>query len=75
MATLNDPGTIRRLVSTPARWAVVGLSACTTTALGAWLATLLDPFVGNILFAAFLTAIAVQLAVRAVRLRRRPVRE
>ena len=55
--------------------AVVGLSACTTTALGAWLATLLDPFVGNILFAAFLTAIAVQLAVRAVRLRRRPVRE
>lgn len=27
MATLNDPGTIRRLVSTPARWAVVGLSA------------------------------------------------
>ncbi len=26
MATLNDPGTIRRLVSTPARWAVVGLS-------------------------------------------------
>ncbi len=27
MATLNDPGTIRRLVSTPGRWAVVGLSA------------------------------------------------
>lgn len=26
MATLNDPGTIRRLVTTPARWAVVGLS-------------------------------------------------
>ena len=26
MATLNDPATIRRLVSTPARWAVVGLS-------------------------------------------------
>ena len=26
MATLNDPDTIRRLVSTPARWAVVGLS-------------------------------------------------
>ncbi len=26
MVTLNDPGTIRRLVTTPARWAVVGLS-------------------------------------------------
>lgn len=26
MATLNDPDTIRRLVTTPARWAVVGLS-------------------------------------------------
>ncbi len=27
MATLNDPDTIRRLVETPARWAVVGLSS------------------------------------------------
>ena len=27
MAALNDPDTIRRLVSTPGRWAVVGLSA------------------------------------------------
>ncbi len=27
MATLNDPDTIRRLVTTPATWAVVGLSA------------------------------------------------
>ena len=27
MATLNDPGTIRRLVTMPATWAVVGLSA------------------------------------------------
>jgi predicted CoA-binding protein len=26
MSTLNDPATIRRLVATPARWAVVGLS-------------------------------------------------
>lgn len=29
MSTLNDPRTIRRLVTTPARWAVVGLSANT----------------------------------------------
>ena len=46
---------------------VVGLAACTTTALGAWIATLLDPLAGNILFAVFLAFIAVQMAVRAVR--------
>lgn len=47
--------------------ALVGLAACTTTALGAWIATLVDPLVGNILFAVFLIFIAVQMAVRAVR--------
>lgn len=47
--------------------AAVGLAACTTTALGAWLATVVDPFVGNILFAAFLVFIAVQMALRAIR--------
>lgn len=50
--------------------AVVGLAACTTTAVGAWIATLLDPFVANILFAVFLTFIASQMAVKAVRGRR-----
>src|SRR5690606_34585074 len=49
--------------------ALVGVAACTTTALGAWLATLLDPLASNILFAAFLTFIAGQLAVRAWRAR------
>ncbi|MFS0866605.1 sulfite exporter TauE/SafE family protein [Microbacterium sp. 179-B 1A2 NHS] len=49
---------------------IVGLAACTTTALGAWLATLLNPFAANILFAAFLTFIAAQMAVKAVRARR-----
>lgn len=49
----------------------IGVSACTTTALGAWIATLIDPLIGNILFAAFLTFIAAQMAVRAVRGRRR----
>lgn len=43
----------------------VGASACTTTALGAWLATLLDPLTANILFAAFLTYVAVQMALKA----------
>lgn len=46
---------------------LVGVSACTTTALGAWIATLVNPLVGNILFAVFLTFIAAQMAVRAVR--------
>jgi uncharacterized membrane protein YfcA len=50
--------------------ALVGVAACTTTALGAWIATLVDPFVGNILFAAFLVFIATQMALKAVRGRR-----
>ncbi|KJQ54084.1 sulfite exporter TauE/SafE family protein [Microbacterium sp. SA39] len=49
----------------------VGVSACTTTALGAWLATLIDPFAGNMLFAAYLVVIAVQMAMKAIRGRRR----
>ncbi len=49
---------------------IIGVSACATTALGAWLATLIDPLVGNILFAAYLVVIAVQMAVKAVRGRR-----
>jgi uncharacterized protein len=50
--------------------AVVGVAACTTTALGAWVATLVDPFVSNVLFAAYLVVIAGQLALRAIRGRR-----
>src|SRR6478735_4473699 len=49
---------------------VVGLAACTTTAVGAWIATLLNPLTANILFAAFLTFIASQMAVRAVKTHR-----
>lgn len=51
--------------------ALIGVAACTTTALGAWIATLVDPFWGNVLFAIFLTFIVVQLAVRTLRERRR----
>ncbi|GAA1544012.1 putative membrane protein YfcA [Microbacterium ginsengiterrae] len=51
--------------------AIIGVSACSTTALGAWLATLIDPFLGNVLFAAYLAFIAVQMAVKALRSRRR----
>lgn len=46
--------------------AVVGVAACAMTVVGAWLATLIDPLVGNILFAAFLVFIGIQLAVKAV---------
>ncbi|MGN8553621.1 UNVERIFIED_CONTAM: sulfite exporter TauE/SafE family protein [Microbacterium sp. SLM126] len=51
--------------------ATVGIAACTTTALGAWIATLVDPFLGNMLFAVFLVFIATQMAVKAIRGRAR----
>lgn len=51
--------------------AIIGFSACTTTALGAWLATILDPTVANMLFAAYLAVIAVQMAMKAIRGRKR----
>ncbi len=47
--------------------ACVGVAACTTTAVGAFLAHLVDPFVANVLFAVFLVFIASQMAVKAVR--------
>ena len=50
---------------------LIGVAACTTTALGAWLATIVNPTVGNILFAAYLVVIAVQMALKAIRGRRR----
>jgi len=50
--------------------AVIGVAACTTTALGAWLATLVDPFTANVLFAVYLTFIAIQLGIKAVRAHR-----
>jgi uncharacterized membrane protein YfcA len=50
---------------------IIGLSACTTTAVGAWLASLIDPATGNILFAAYLVVIAVQMSIKAIRSRGR----
>ena len=47
--------------------ACIGIAACTTTALGASLAKIVDPFVGNVLFSIFLVFIATQMAVKAVR--------
>lgn len=64
-------GNVRRANVDLLAAALIGVAACTTTAVGAWVATLLDPFVSNILFAAFLLFIASQLSVRAWRARRR----
>ncbi|MDL9981309.1 sulfite exporter TauE/SafE family protein [Microbacterium sp. ASV49] len=63
-------GNIRRKNVDLAAAALVGIAACTTTALGAWIATLIDPLVGNILFALFLVFVAVQMALRLLRDRR-----
>ncbi|WP_258131985.1 sulfite exporter TauE/SafE family protein [Microbacterium sp. MYb62] len=49
---------------------IIGAAACTTTALGAWFATLVDPGTANALFAVFLVVIATQMAIKAVRGRR-----
>lgn len=46
---------------------IIGVAACTTTALGAWLATHIEPRVGNLLFAAFVIVIALQMAIKAIR--------
>ena len=64
-------GNIRRRNVDLVAAAIVGGAACTTTALGAWIATLVDPLTGNMLFAVFLVVIAVQMALRAVRGQRR----
>lgn len=63
-------GNIRRANVDLVAAAIIGAAACTTTALGAWIATNIDPFTATILFAAFMTFIAAQMAVRAVRARR-----
>ncbi|WOF24692.1 sulfite exporter TauE/SafE family protein [Microbacterium betulae] len=44
----------------------VGLAACAMTPLGAWVAHLVDPQLGNVLFAVFLLIIAAQMAQKAI---------
>ncbi|MCG7417380.1 sulfite exporter TauE/SafE family protein [Microbacterium sp. ACRRU] len=63
-------GNLRRSNVDLSAAACIGIAACTTTALGAFLAKLIDPFVGNVLFSLFLVFIASQMAVKAVRGRR-----
>lgn len=62
-------GNLRRSNVDLAAAALIGVAACTTTALGAWIATLIEPLTANILFAVFIVFIATQMAVRAVRAR------
>lgn len=62
-------GNVRRGNADLLAAALVGIAACTTTALGAWISLHLDPLTANILFAVFLTFIAGQMAVRAWRSR------
>ena len=47
--------------------AFIGVAACLTVPLGAWIARSVDPLVGNILFAVFIAIIVVQLTIRALR--------
>lgn len=47
--------------------ATVGLAACVTTPLGAYIATHVDPLTANLLFAAFLVYIGVQMALKAIK--------
>lgn len=70
-AVSGTVGNIRRRNVDLVAAALVGVSACTTTALGAWLATLIDPATGNMLFAAYLVVIAVQMALKAIRGRKK----
>ena len=60
-------GNVRRRNVDLVAAAVIGAAACTTTALGAWVAAQVDPFVANVLFAVFLTFIAGQMAYKAIR--------
>lgn len=71
-AVSGTAGNLRRRNVDLAAAAVVGVAACCTTALGAWLATVVDPLVGNVLFAAYLVFIGIQLARKAIRSRKSP---
>lgn len=62
-------GNIKRRNVDLAAAIIIGVAACTTTALGAWIATLVSPLVANILFAVYLAYIAFQMAMKAVRSR------
>lgn len=57
---------VRKNVDIPAA-AVIGVSACTMTALGAVVAAAITPQLANLLFAAFLVAVVTQLIVKALR--------
>lgn len=65
-------GNVRRANVDLVAAALIGGAAVVTTALGAWFAGVIDPATGNILFAVFLAVIGVQMALRAIRGRKKP---
>lgn len=60
-------GNLRRKNVDLAGGLLIGLAACTTTALGAYISTHIEPWLANILFACFLVYIGVQMAIKAIR--------
>lgn len=64
------PNIARKNMNLPAAL-IVGLSACITTFLGSEVAHRVTPLVANISFSIFLVVIAVQLATRALRSRKK----
>jgi hypothetical protein len=63
-------GNVRRRNVDLGAAAVIGVSACTTVTLGALTANLISPLLANILFAAFIVVIAIQLIVKALKPKR-----
>ena len=66
-AAVATPANLTRGNATLAGAALIGVPGCITTVVGAWIAGVIDPHVGNILFAGFLSVVSVQLVVRALR--------
>lgn len=66
-AVSGAAGNIRRANVDPLGATVVGSAACTITALDTVPTRAVDPFAGNVILAVVLTAIGVQLAIRAIR--------
>lgn len=64
-------GNYRRRNVNLAAAGIIGGAGAATTAVGAWVARIVDPFTANVLFAVFLTGITVQMALRAIKGRAR----
>ncbi|MCP2032343.1 putative membrane protein YfcA [Okibacterium sp. HSC-33S16] len=68
-ALFGTLGNLRRHNVDLSAAAVIGVSACTTTAAGAAIAGIISPTLSTVLFAIFLAAVAVQMTVKVLRSR------